>query len=122
MLLAAYQSAEKFAYSAGHLFTTPPAGGTSTSDIIGPDGAANADAPGKAQLADLIATIRSWAIIACVIAIIIAAILWAWGSQSQNAAQATQGKKGIIIAVAAAAVIFAAEALVNWGTSLGQGI
>lgn len=78
--------------------------------------------PGQAQLTELIGTIRTWSIIACVIAIIIAAILWAWGAQSQNAAQATQGKKGIIVAVAAAAIIFAAEALVNWGIKLGNGI
>lgn len=79
------------------------------------------DAPGRVKLIELIGTIRTWAIIACIIAIIVAAILWAWGSQSQNAAQATQGKKGILVAVAAAAVIFAAEALVNWGISLGEG-
>ena len=88
--------------------------------LTGSDGKANTDAPGKEQLSELIATIRTWSIVACVIAIIIAAILWAWGSQSQNAAQATQGKKGIIVAVAAAAIIFAAEALVNWGTGLGN--
>lgn len=94
----------------------------STGGLIGSDKKADAGAPGKAQLAELIGTIRTWAIIACVIAIIIAAILWAWGSQSQNAAQATQGKKGIIVAVAAAAIIFAAEALVNWGIGLGEGV
>lgn len=87
-----------------------------------PDGGADADAPGQAQLQELIGTIRVWSIIACVIAIIIAAILWAWGSQSQNAAQATQGKKGIIVAIAAAAIIFAAEALVNWGIRLGDAV
>lgn len=79
-------------------------------------------APGQAQLTELIGTIRSWAIIACVLAIIIAAIIWAWGSQSQNAAQATQGKKGMIIAVAAAAIIFAAEPLIDWGIRLGSGV
>lgn len=79
----------------------------------------DSNVPGKDALADLIRTIRTWSLVAIVIAIIIAAILWAWGSQSQNAAQATQGKKGIIVAVAAAAVIIAAEALVQWGMDLG---
>ena len=88
----------------------------------GSKGASDVNAPGKAALTDLIATIRTWSIIACVIAIIIAAVIWAWGSQTQNAAQATQGKKGIIVAVAAAAVIFAAEALVDWGSKLGESI
>jgi hypothetical protein len=92
-------------------------------EIIGSKGAKTTnDTPGRAQLVKLIGTIRSWSIIACVIAVIIAAILWAWGAQSQNAAQATQGKKGIIVAVAAAAIIFAAEYLVNWGADLGNGI
>ena len=87
-----------------------------------PDQGTTPTAPGQAQLTQLVGTIRNWSIIACVIAIIIAAILWAWGSQSQNAAQATQGKKGILVAIAAAAVIFAAEALVNWGIGLGYAI
>lgn len=82
----------------------------------------DAPVPGREKLLELIGTIRAWSIIACVIAIIIAAILWAWGAQSQNAAQATQGKKGILVAVAAAAIIFAAQALVNWGSTLGEGI
>ena len=80
------------------------------------------DAPGNKALGDLIGTIRTWSIIACVIAIIVAAVLWAWGAQSQNAAQATQGKKGVIVAVAAAALIFAAEGLVNWGITFGNQI
>lgn len=91
-------------------------------DIIGSNGKSDPNAPGKVKLGELVATIRSWALIACVLAIIVAAIIWAWGSQSQNAAQATQGKKGIIIAVAAAAIIFAAEALVNWGSGLGTNL
>ncbi|HMS25326.1 MAG TPA: DUF6112 family protein [Acidimicrobiia bacterium] len=92
--------------------------GRRAEDIIIRNGG-DRNAPGFAELKDLTATIRTWSIVACVIAIIIAAILWAWGAQSQNAAQATQGKKGIIVAVAAAAIIFAAEAMVNWGTGLG---
>jgi|GEM_PF-2589957 hypothetical protein len=87
-----------------------------------PDQGTDPTPPGQEQLKELVGTIRNWSIIACVIAIIVAAILWAWGSQSQNAAQATQGKKGILVAVAAAAVIFAAEALVNWGIRLGDGV
>lgn len=93
-----------------------------TTDGLFPKAGADTNAPGKVQLSNLIATIRTWSIIACVIAIIVAAILWAWGSQSQNAAQATQGKKGIIVAIAAAALIFAAEALVNWGIKFGEGV
>ena len=80
------------------------------------------DAPGQEKLKELIADIRTWRLYACVLAIIIAAVSWAWGSQSQNAAQATQGKKGILVAIAAAAVIIAAEALINWGSSFGSGL
>lgn len=91
-------------------------------DLIGGGKKAATNAPGKQQLADLIATLRTWSVVACVIAIIVAAVLWAWGAQSQNAAQATQGKKGVIVAVAAAALIFAAEALVDFGIKFGEGI
>ena len=116
-------------FAVANLLTRPiaaePSGGSP--NVVGSlvpmnNGAADPNAPGNAALGDLIATIRTWSIIACVIAIIIAAVLWAWGSQSQNAAQATQGKKGVIVAVAAAALIFAAEALVNWGIEFGKSI
>lgn len=78
------------------------------------------NAPGLDSLSALIATIRSWAIIACIVAIIIAALTWAWGSLGSNQQTATQGKKGVIVAVAAAAIIFAAEPLVKWGADLGN--
>jgi len=74
------------------------------------------------KLNDLIADIRQWSLLACILAIIIAAVIWAWGSQSQNAAQATQGKKGVLVAIGAAAVIVAAGALVEWGASFGDAI
>lgn len=93
---------------------------TDVDSLIGPT-VTDTDVPGKVKLGELIETIRTYSIIACVIAIIIAAVLWAWGSQSQNAAQATQGKKGVIVAIAAAALIFAAEALINWGIEFGEG-
>ena len=78
--------------------------------------------PGKVQLQNLIADIRTWSLIAIVIAVIVAAVLWAWGSQSQNAAQATQGKKGILVAIAAGAVIIGANALIQWGVDFGAAI
>lgn len=111
MLGTVYQSGLKLAY-----------GRLADANIDFGGGKADPNAPGMTQLKELIKTIRTWSIVACVLAIIIAAILWAWGAQSQNAAQATQGKKGILVAVAAAAIIFAAEALVNWGTDLGGAV
>ena len=90
--------------------------------VAGPKDATNAAAPGAVKLKSLIADIRTWSLIAVVIAVIIAAVLWAWGSQSQNAAQATQGKKGILVAIAAGAVIVAANALIQWGVELGSGV
>lgn len=91
-------------------------------NIAGQRDATDANAPGAAKLKELIADIRTWSLIAVVIAVIIAAVLWAWGSQSQNAAQATQGKKGILVAIAAGAVIVAANALIQWGVDLGVGV
>lgn len=90
--------------------------------VAGSEDATNASAPGAKKLQGLIADIRTWSLIAVVIAVIIAAVLWAWGSQSQNAAQATQGKKGILVAIAAGAVIVAANALIQWGVDFGAGV
>ena len=82
----------------------------------------NADEiPGKDKALSIVSGLRGWGLILCVGAIVIAAIIWAFGAQSQNQAQATQGKKGVLVAILCAAVIIAAPGLVEWGTGLGEG-
>lgn len=78
--------------------------------------------PGAEKAVGIVSGLRGWGLILCVGAIVIAAIIWAFGAQSQNQAQATQGKKGVLIAILCAAVIIAAPELVKWGTGFGDGI
>ena len=84
-----------------------------------PPSAGNNKIPGAAKAVEIVSGLRGWGLILCVGAIVIAAIIWAFGAQSQNQAQATQGKKGVLIAILCAAVIIAAPELVKWGTGIG---
>lgn len=77
--------------------------------------------PGIGKAEGIVSGLRGWGLVLCVGAIVIAAIIWAFGAQSQNQAQATQGKKGVLIAILCAAVIIAAPALVDWGIGVGEG-
>ena len=77
--------------------------------------------PGADRLTSIVSGLGGWGLILCVAAIVIAAIIWAFGAQSQNQAQATQGKKGVLIAILCAAIIIAAPKLVQWGIDFGNG-
>lgn len=82
---------------------------------------ANADnIPGSERLLKVTSGLGGWGLILCVAAIVIAAIIWAFGAQSSNQAQATQGKKGIFIAILCAAIIIAAPELIQWGVNFGK--
>ncbi|MBP9115755.1 MAG: hypothetical protein KBF89_05360 [Acidimicrobiia bacterium] len=76
--------------------------------------------PGAERLLTIVNGIGGWGLILCVAAIVIAAIIWAFGAQSQNQAQATQGKKGVLVAILCAAIIIAAPQLIKWGASFGK--
>lgn len=77
------------------------------------------DIPGADRALKIVSGLGGWGLILCVGAIVIAAIIWAFGAQSQNQAQATQGKKGVLIAVLCAAIIIAAPQLIQWGVNFG---
>jgi hypothetical protein len=79
------------------------------------------DIPGAERLTKIVSGLGGWGLILCVAAIVIAAIIWAFGAQSQNQAQATQGKKGVLVAVLCAAIIIAAPQLIQWGADFGTG-
>ena len=78
------------------------------------------DIPGADRILKITSGLGGWGLILCVAAIVIAAIIWAFGAQSQNQAQATQGKKGVLIAILCAAVIIAAPQLIQWGVNFGK--
>lgn len=78
--------------------------------------------PGSEVLETLVGGLRGWGLILALAAIVIAGIIWAFGAQSQNAAQATQGRRGVLIALGVAALIAAAPLLVGWAEGLGKGV
>ncbi len=60
-----------------------------------------------------------YALIFCVIGLILAAGLWAVGSFSSNYSQSINGKKGFLICAGAALAIGAAKILVDWFYNAG---
>ncbi|GAA2234159.1 hypothetical protein GCM10010413_36720 [Promicromonospora sukumoe] len=78
--------------------------------------------PGIPQLKEIVGAIMSIGLILAVVALIIAAIVWAFGANSSNPHLAGRGKTGILVAATAGVLCGAAVALVNFGWDLGQQI
>ena len=75
--------------------------------------------PGGPQLQQVVNGMAGLGLIAAVGATVIAAVVWAFGSHSQNLHQTHAGKRGVLIGAGAAGVIGAAAALVNFFVKLG---
>lgn len=58
----------------------------------------------------------------CLIAMIIAGVIWAFGAQSQNAGQATAGKRGVLIAVLALVLIFGVDKISDIAKGIGDSL
>jgi Flp pilus assembly pilin Flp len=78
------------------------------------------DLPGTNILEDLGAGLQGWGVIVGIIAIVVSGLLWALGAASDNAAQASRGKRGVLYALLAVAMIGAAPVLAQWAFDLGQ--
>jgi hypothetical protein len=78
--------------------------------------------PGISQLKDIVGAIMNIGLILAVVALIIAAIVWAFGANSSNPHLAGRGKTGILVAAVAGVVCGAAVALIEFGWDLGQEI
>ena len=76
--------------------------------------------PGTNILENLGDALQSWGVVVRVIAVVISALLWALGAGSDNAQQATRGKRGVLFSLVAVALIGAAPVLVDWAYALGQ--
>ncbi|MFD4323582.1 DUF6112 family protein [Nocardioides sp. NPDC058538] len=76
--------------------------------------------PGIAQLREVVGAMMTVGLILSVLALIIAAILWALGSNSSNPHLAGRGKTGVLIALGAAIVTGASVTLVNFFWNVGQ--
>ena len=94
-----------------------PAGG---SGVL--DGGTVTDLPGLATFKGLVLGLIPYALVACVAAFVIGAGLWAVGSWSQSPHHSTNGKKTLVVALAAAMLVGAAAYLVGWFNDRGRSV
>ena len=97
-------AAATVAAAAGPVSVSPDAGGL----------------PDTGKLQQLVDGAYFWVLILTLAALVVAACVWAWGSQSNNIRAASDGRRGVAVALLAAAVIGAAPTLVNWFYGLGR--
>jgi len=76
--------------------------------------------PGISQLSTIVGAIMTVGLILSVLALIVSAIIWGFGSNSMNPHMASQGKLGVIISCVAAIICGAAVALINFFWTVGQ--
>ena len=76
--------------------------------------------PGIAQLKQIVGASMTIGLILAVLALIIAAIVWALGANSSNPHLAGRGKLGVLVALGAAIVCGASVTLVNFFWNVGQ--
>lgn len=82
----------------------------------------NSDLPGIEALRGIVGSVMTVGLILAVLALLIAAIVWAIGATSSNPHLASRGKTGVLVAVIAAIVCGASVTLVNFAWDVGQGI
>ncbi len=79
------------------------------------------DLPGSAALQSLANGLAGWALIGSLIALVIGAALWAFGSHSQNMQQSMAGRRAVMTAILAAVLIGAAPMIINFFFTTGHG-
>ncbi len=78
--------------------------------------------PGGAMLQQLANGIGWWGLIASLVGLVIGAATWALGSHTNNYQHATTGRRAVLVSGAAALVIGAAPALLNFLFGAGQAV
>ena len=78
--------------------------------------------PGGQVLQNLTNGIAGWALVLCLVALVVSAAAWALGSNSQNYQYTVTGKKGVMISGLAALLIGAAPAIINFFFNAGGGV
>ena len=76
--------------------------------------------PDTVKLQQLVNGAYAWVLLLTLAALVVAAGVWAWGSQSNNLRAASDGRRGVAVALLAALVLGAAPSLVNWFYRLGR--
>lgn len=78
--------------------------------------------PGGNVLSDLTNGIAGFALIFCLVGLVIAAGMWAVGSNSNNYNQTLIGKRAVVICALGALLIGGAAAIINFAFETGKGI
>lgn len=78
--------------------------------------------PGGQVLQQLTNGIMGWSLILALVALVVSAVSWALGSNSNNYQYAVAGRRGVVIAGLAALLIGAAPAIVNFFFTTGTGV
>lgn len=76
--------------------------------------------PGTEKLQQLVNGAYLWVLLLTLGALVVSAVVWAWGSQSNNVRAASDGRRGVGVALLAALIVGAAPMLVNWFYGLGR--
>lgn len=76
--------------------------------------------PGATVLHNIANGIGSWALIAAMLGIVVGAVMWAFGSYSQNYQQAYNGRRGVLVSGLAALLIGGAPHIIDF--FFGQGL
>jgi len=72
------------------------------------------DLPGSKVASDMVNGVGFYALLFCLVGLVLSAGLWAVGAFSNNYTQSVNGKKGFLICAGAALAIGGAQFLVNW--------
>jgi hypothetical protein len=78
--------------------------------------------PGIDQLRIIVGAVMTVGLILSVLALIVSAIIWAYGSNSSNPHLAGRGKIGVLISCGAAVVCGASVTLINFFWGVGQAV
>ncbi len=76
--------------------------------------------PGIAALRTVVGAVMTIGLILSVLALIISAVVWGFGSNSSNPHLASRGKIGVLISCAAAIIAGASVTLINFFWNVGQ--
>lgn len=78
--------------------------------------------PGISALRTLVGAVMTVGLILSVLALVVAAVVWGFGSHSSNPHLATRGKTGVLVACGAAIITGGAVAFINFFWNVGKGI
>ncbi len=80
------------------------------------------DLPGSGTLQQLVNGLAGWALILALVGMLVGAAIWALGSHAQNYQQAYAGRRAVLASGAAALLVGAAPAIVNFFFHAGRSL